>query len=145
MFISLYNICVFIITCRTKRTEKSPLSFFRQDRKEKGIFCSFHFTTYVFIIITGRTKRAEKLPFSSLGQNREEKGIVFVHFTLQHMCLHYYRQDGENMEISFFLSQVEQKGARNVSCYFYFTTLRFIFMISDSLSDIELRDLFEDS
>ena len=91
-----------------------------------------------------RTKRTEKLPCSFLRQNRKEKEFS-VHFTLQRMCLHHYRQNEKNREITLFLCKTEQKVKRNFSCSFFLATPRFAFMIAVSLFDIELRDLFEDS
>ena len=75
----------------------------------------------------------------------ERKRKFYVHFTLQHMYLHYYRQNEKSKEITLFLCQAEQKGKRNFSCSFCSATPRFTFSIADSLFDIELRDLFEDS
>ena len=66
MLILLYNICMFMIPNRTKRTEKLPCSFFKQNMQK-------------------------------------EKGICYVHFTLQHMYLHDYRQDEKNGDITLFL------------------------------------------
>ena len=86
MFISLYNICVFIITCRTKRTEKSPLSFFRQDRKEKGIFCSFHFTTYVSLLLQAGRKEQRNYLFPLSGRT-ERKKELFLFISLCNICV----------------------------------------------------------
>ena len=95
-------------------------------------------------MIQNRTKRTEKLPCSFLRQNRKEKEFFSVHFTLQRIC--HYRHNEKNREITLLFSQTEQKWKRNFSCSFFLATPRFAFMMTDSLwSDIELRDLFQDS
>ena len=97
-------------------------------------------------MIQNRAKRTEKLPCSFLRQNRKEKEFFSVHFTLQRICLPHYRHNEKNRGITLLFSQTEQKRKRNFSCSFFLATPRFAFMMADSLrSDIELRDLLEDS
>ena len=86
--------------------EISVFLFSSRTERNKEFFLLILLYSICMLIIPNRTKRTEKLPCSFLRQNRTKKGICYVHFTLQHVYLHYYRQDEKNIEISFsFLRQ----------------------------------------
>ena len=123
---------------------QSSVYFFMQNRKKKqGIFL-VHFDSATCVCSCFHVGRKEQRNYLVLFSGRTERKMSFLFISPCNVCV-FIRQNEKNREITLFLCKAEQKVKRNFSCSFFLATPRFAFIIAVSLSDIELRDLFEDS
>ena len=126
--------------------ESSVLLFMQNRKKTRNFSCSFCLSNMLMFMIQNRTKRTEKLPCSFLRQNRKEKEFfLFISlYSVSVFLITGTTKRTEKLPCSFLRQNRKEK--RNFSCSFFLATPRFAFMMADSLwSDIELRDMFQDS